>query len=59
MKQILIVIVALLLASLNNLLAADAPTKRPNIVYIFADDWGWGDLSCHGNTWLKTPKLDR
>ncbi len=32
---------------------------RPNIVFIYADDWGWGDLSCHGNTWLKTPQLDR
>jgi N-acetylgalactosamine-6-sulfatase len=34
-------------------------TKRPNIVFIFADDWGWGDLSCHGSTWLKTPNIDR
>lgn len=32
---------------------------QPNIVIIFADDWGWGDLSCHGNTWLKTPNIDR
>ena len=35
------------------------PTTKPNIVFIFADDWGWGDLSCHGSTWLKTPNLDR
>ena len=28
-------------------------------MFIFADDWGWGDLSCHGSTWLKTPSLDR
>lgn len=33
--------------------------ERPNIVFIFADDWGWGDLSCHGHAWLKTPNLDR
>src|ERR1041384_7116801 len=32
---------------------------KPNIVFIFADDWGWGDLSCHGHPWLKTPNLDR
>ena len=32
---------------------------QPNIVFIFADDWGWGDLSCHGHPWLKTPNLDR
>jgi len=33
------------------------PTS-PNIVFIFADDWGWGDLSSHGHPWLKTPHLD-
>jgi N-acetylgalactosamine-6-sulfatase len=38
---------------------ARAATLRPNIVFIFADDWGWGDLSCHGHPWLKTPRLDR
>jgi arylsulfatase A-like enzyme len=38
---------------------ADAAETRPNIIFIFADDWGWGDLSCHGNTSLKTPNLDK
>lgn len=38
---------------------AAAPTTKPNIVFIFADDWGWGDLSSHGHPWLKTPYLDR
>jgi arylsulfatase A-like enzyme len=33
--------------------------KRPNIVFIFADDWGWGDLGCHGHPYLKTPNIDR
>lgn len=33
--------------------------EKPNIIFIFADDWGWGDLSCHGHPWLKTPNLDR
>jgi N-acetylgalactosamine-6-sulfatase len=32
---------------------------KPNIVFIFADDWGWGDLGCHGHPYLKTPNLDR
>ncbi|HVJ68930.1 MAG TPA: sulfatase-like hydrolase/transferase [Caulifigura sp.] len=39
--------------------AADEPKPKPNIVFIFADDWGWGDLSCHGHPWLKTPNIDR
>jgi N-acetylgalactosamine-6-sulfatase len=40
--------------------AADSTKKpaNPNIVLIYADDWGWGDLGCHGNTWLKTLRLD-
>jgi N-acetylgalactosamine-6-sulfatase len=36
-----------------------AQSTRPNIVFIYADDWGWGDLSCHGSTWVKTPNIDR
>ena len=32
---------------------------QPNIVFIFADDWGWGDLSCHGHPYVKTPNIDR
>jgi|GEM_PF-4255308 arylsulfatase A-like enzyme len=31
-----------LLATLPTAVAA--PAARPNVVFIFADDWGWGDL---------------
>lgn len=33
--------------------------KRPNIVFFFTDDQGYGDLSAHGNPVLKTPSMDR
>lgn len=33
--------------------------QKPNILFIFADDWGWGDLSCHGHPYVKTPNIDR
>ncbi len=51
----------LLVEQLARLHAADEPQQpaKPNIVLIFADDWGWGDLSCHGHKWLKTPNLDK
>jgi arylsulfatase A-like enzyme len=38
--------------------ASAAPSPRPNIVIILADDQGWGDLSIHGNTNLSTPNID-
>lgn len=39
--------------------SAAAAEERPNILFIFADDWGWGDLSCHGHPYIKTPNIDR
>lgn len=33
--------------------------RPPNIVFLFADDLGWGDLGCYGHRRLKTPSLDR
>lgn len=33
--------------------------EKPNIIFIFADDWGWGDLSAHGHPYIKTPNIDR
>src|SRR6476660_409384 len=33
--------------------------KRPNIIFILADDTGYGDASCTGNPILKTPNIDR
>jgi N-acetylgalactosamine-6-sulfatase len=57
----LTLLTALLLAPLaaSSLSAAEPAARKPNIIFIYADDWGWGDLSGHGHPWLKTPHLDR
>ena len=38
-------------------LVAAAP--QPNVIYILADDLGYGDLSCYGQKKFKTPHIDR
>ena len=59
-RNALLIITALMLASLDALHAADKPApQRPNILVIVTDDQGYGELSCHGNPVLQTPHLDR
>src|SRR5262245_40637361 len=36
-----------------------AREMRPNIIFILADDLGWGDLSCYGRPDYRTPNIDR
>lgn len=36
-----------------------APNTKPNIIYILADDLGFGDIGCYGQKKLVTPNLDR
>jgi len=35
-----------------------AQASRPNIIFILADDLGWGDLSCYGRPDYRTPNID-
>ncbi|MGI9427494.1 MAG: sulfatase-like hydrolase/transferase, partial [Bythopirellula sp.] len=54
------VVVALgLFTVLSSLLQAQDATERPNIVLIYADDLGFGDVGCYGATKVSTPNIDQ
>ena len=39
--------------------AEEDALPKPNVVLIFVDDMGYGDLGCYGNSKIKTPNIDR
>jgi arylsulfatase A-like enzyme len=55
MKRILLLVLIFSLQPFTFSLGAE----RPNVVVIFADDLGYGDLSCYGATKLHTPNIDQ
>lgn len=48
-----------LVAALTLSACESAAAEQPNIVYILADDAGYGDFGCYGGTQLKTPHIDQ
>ena len=55
--SILLIHLALLLPVGSS--ASPAPARPPNIVLIFCDDLGYGDIGCFGAKGYKTPNIDR
>lgn len=60
MKQFIRALLAVLaLISFVETNGQSAKNKKPNIVLIYTDDLGYGDVSCYGTSAIPTPNIDR
>ncbi len=59
MKHLFSINVAAVVIALFSVGSIVHANENPNILFILADDWGWGDLGCHGHPYIKTPNIDR
>ena len=58
MKRVLI-LTAASIGTLSACTQQEQPAKDLNVIYILADDLGYGDLGCYGQTKIHTPNIDR
>ena len=59
MKQIFKSTFLVALPILSVSVVVEGQSKKPNIIYILADDLGYGDLGCYGQKHIETPNLDK
>ncbi len=53
------ILLAFVVLSMDPTARADESTSKPNLIYIMADDLGYGDLGCFGQERIITPNIDR
>ena len=54
-----LILLAAAVVSLFHCASASAAPRPPNVIFIIADDLGYGDLGCYGQRRIQTPHLDR
>lgn len=59
MKTRHVILAALMSSSLGILHAKGPDVRKPNIVFIMADDLGYTDVACYGSKYYETPNIDR
>ena len=45
--------------ALSGVAVATQAAEGPNVIIVFIDDFGYGDLGCYGSTMLRTPVTTR